>query len=147
VHPSNEESALQRLTAARAEREQLPEIGHEARARMAVAEHLLAERERAAATAARISPPDYIKAELGERPSDPTKARAWDKAVRGIEGYRTRNGVRDRDNALGPKPKAHAAQAEQRRVRERLQRTQRQLGLKRQLQRAAKRSLGLGIGR
>ena len=61
-----------------------------------------AKRERVAATAARISPPDYIKRELGERPSDPTKARAWDKAVRGIEGYRVRNGVRDRDSALGP---------------------------------------------
>ncbi|MGN6257928.1 MAG: MobF family relaxase [Solirubrobacterales bacterium] len=147
VHPSNEEHTLEWLAAARAERAQLPEVGHEARARMAVAEHLLAERERVAATAARFSPPDYIKRELGERPSDPTKARAWDKAVRGIEGYRTRNGVRDRHNALGSTPKDHAAQAEQRRVRERLQRTQRQLGLKRQLQRAARRSLGLGIGR
>ncbi|MGN6557013.1 MAG: MobF family relaxase [Solirubrobacterales bacterium] len=147
VHPSNEEHTLERLAAARAERDGLPEVGHEARAKMAVAEHLLAERERAAATAARISPPDYIKAELGERPSDPTKARAWDKAVRGIESYRTRNGVRDKDSALGRKPKDPAAQARQRQARERLQHTQRQLGLKRQLQRAAKRSLGLGIGR
>ncbi|MGN6275542.1 MAG: MobF family relaxase [Solirubrobacterales bacterium] len=147
VHPSNEEHTLEWLAAARAERDGLPEVGHEARAKMAVAEHLLAERERAAATAARLSPPDYIKRELGERPSDPAKARAWDKAVRGIEGYRTRNGVRDKDSALGRKPKDHAAQAEQRRVREQLQRTQHQLGLKRQMQRAAKRSLGLGIGR
>jgi conjugative relaxase-like TrwC/TraI family protein len=147
MHPANEEHTLERLATARAERDGLPEVGHEARAKMAVAEHLLAERERATATVARVSPPDYIKAELGERPSDPTKARAWDTAVRGIEGYRVRNGVRDRDSALGTKPKDHAAQAEQRRVRERLQRTQRQLGLKRQLQRAAKRSLGLGIGR
>jgi conjugative relaxase-like TrwC/TraI family protein len=144
VHPSNEEHTLERLAAARAEREQLPEVGHEARAKMAVAEHVLAERERAAATAARLSPPDYIKRELGERPSDPTKARAWDKAVRGVEGYRVRNGVRDRDSALGPKPKGHAAEAEQRRVRERLQRTQRELKLK---QRTLERSKGLGIGR
>jgi len=144
VHPANEEHTLERLAAARAEREQLPEVGHEARAKMAVAEHILAERERAAATAARISPPDYIKAELGERPSDPTKARAWDKAVRGIEGYRVRNGMRDRDSALGPKPKDRAAQAEQTRVRERLQRAQRELKLK---QRTLERSKGLGIGR
>jgi hypothetical protein len=144
VHPSNEESALQRIEAARAEHAQLPEVGHEARAKMAVAEHVLAERERAAATAARISPPDYIKRELGERPSDPTKARAWDKAVREIEGYRVRNGVRDRDNALGPKPQDRTAQAEQRRVRERLQRAQRELKLK---QRTLERSKGLGIGR
>jgi conjugative relaxase-like TrwC/TraI family protein len=144
VHPANEEHALERLVAARAEREQLPEVGHEARAKMAIAEHIVAERERAAATAARLSPPDYIKAELGERPSDPTKARAWDKAVRGIEGYRTRNGVTDRDSALGPKPKDPAAQAEQRRVRERLQRAQRELKLK---HRALERSKALGIGR
>lgn len=147
AHPSNREHALERMAAERAEREQLPEIGHQARAKAAVAEDLLAERERSAATAARLAPPDYIKAELGERPGDPTKARAWDKAVRGIEGYRTRNGVRDRRNALGRKPKDYAAQAEQRRVRERMQRAQRELGLKRQLERAASRSLGRGIGR
>jgi conjugative relaxase-like TrwC/TraI family protein len=144
VHPANEEHALERLTAARAERERLPEVGHEARARMAVAEHVLAERERATATAARLSPPDYIKRELGERPSDPTKARAWDKAVRGIESYRVRNGVRDRDNALGSKPKHHAAQAEQRRARERLHRAQRELKLK---SRTLERFKSLGIGR
>jgi hypothetical protein len=147
VHPANGERTLERLTAARAEREQLPEVAHEARAKMAVAEHVLAERERLAATAARISPPDYIKAELGERPRDAAKAREWDKAVRGIEGYRTRNGVRDRRNALGRKPKDHAAEAKQRRARERLQLAQRQLGLKRQLERAASQSLGRGIGR
>jgi conjugative relaxase-like TrwC/TraI family protein len=144
VHPANEEHTLERLAAARAEREQLPEVAHEARAKMAVAEHVLAERERAAATAARLSPPDYIKAELGERPSDPTKARTWDNAVRGIEGYRVRNAVRDRDSALGPKPNNRAVQAEQRRVRERLQRAQRELKLK---HRTLERSKGLGIGR
>jgi conjugative relaxase-like TrwC/TraI family protein len=144
VHPANEEHTLERIEAARAEHEQLPEVGHEARAKMAVAEHIVAERQRAAATAARLSPPDYIKRELGEWPGDPTKARAWDNAVQGIEGYRVRNGVRDRDSALGPKPKDRAAQAEQRRVRERLQRAQRELKLK---QRTLARSKGLGIGR
>jgi conjugative relaxase-like TrwC/TraI family protein len=145
VHPSNEEHTLEWLATARAERQQLPEVGHDARAKVTVAEHVLAERERAAATAARHSPPAYIKSELGERPKDPAKAAAWDKAVRGVESYRTRNGVVDRHNALGAKPKDRAAQAEQRRMRERLQRTQRQLGLKRQ--RSAERSMRLGIGR
>jgi hypothetical protein len=65
--------------------------------------------------------------------------------VRGIEGYRVRNGVVDRHNALGPKPKDRAAQDRQRQARERLQRKQRQLGLKKQ--RAAERSMRLGIGR
>jgi len=145
VHPSNEESALRRIEAARAEREQLPGIGHDARAKAAVAEHVLSERERAAATAARLSPPAYIKSELGERPSDPTKAAVWDREVRGIESYRVRNGVVDRHHALGREPKDRAAQARQRQARERLQRTRRQLGLKKQ--RAAERSMRLGIGR
>jgi conjugative relaxase-like TrwC/TraI family protein len=139
-----EEGTGEKIKQLRAEGAELPEVRHEARAKVAVAEHLLAERERAAATAARLSPPDYIKRELGERPSDPTKAAAWDRAVRGIEGYRVRSGVVDRDNALGPKPRDHAAQAEQRRLRERLQHAQRELKLK---QRTVERSKGLGIGR
>ncbi|HEY6729472.1 MAG TPA: MobF family relaxase [Solirubrobacterales bacterium] len=140
-----EEGTGKRIEQLRSERAELPEVRHEARARQSVAEHVLAERERAAATAARLSPPDYIKSELGERPSDPTKAAAWDRAVRGIEGYRVRNGVVDRDSALGPKPKDRSAQLEQRHARERLQRAQRELKLKKQ--RTAERSMGLGIGR
>jgi hypothetical protein len=58
-----------------AERRELPAVPHEARAKEAVIESVLADRERLAATAARTSPPDYIKHELGERPGDPTKAR------------------------------------------------------------------------
>jgi len=140
-----EEGTGKRIEQLRSERADLPEVRHEARARQSVAEHVLAERERAAATAARLSPPSYIKRELGERPSDPTKAAAWDRAVRGIEGYRVRNGVVDRDSALGPKPKDRSAQLEQRHARERLQRAQRELKLKKQ--RTAERSMGLGIGR
>ena len=145
AHPSNEEHARRLMAAARAEREQLPEVGHDARAKAAVAEGVLAERERAATTAARLSPPDYIKRELGERPSDPAKAREWDKAVRGIEGYRTRNGVVDRDRALGPKTKDRSRQQEQAQVRRQIERSQRQLG--RRQQRAAERSGRMGIGR
>ncbi|HEX5989369.1 MAG TPA: MobF family relaxase [Solirubrobacterales bacterium] len=145
VHPSNEESALQRIEAARSEREQLREVGYEARARAAVAEHLLAERVRAATTAARLSPPGYIKSELGERPRDPAKAREWDKAVRGIEGYRLKNGVVDRHKALGPKTKDRSRQQEQAEVRRQIERAQRRLN--RSQQRAAERSTRLGIGR
>lgn len=144
VHPSNEEMALDRIEAARAEQERWSEVGHQARAEAAVAEHVLTERARAAATAARISPPDYITAELGDRPSDPTKALEWDKAVRGVEGYRTRNGVVDRDSALGPKSKDLSKQHEQAEVRQQIERTQRQLN--RSHERAAERAVDLGIG-
>jgi len=126
-----------------AERRELPAVGHEARAKGAVIESVLADRERLAATAARTSPPDYIKHELGERPSDPTKAREWDRAVRGVEGYRLRNGVRDKDSALGMKPKDPVKSARHEQAQRRLQQSQRQLHLKR----ARERQLGLGIGR
>jgi hypothetical protein len=148
VHPSNEASALARIEEAGDELGRLPEIDHQVRAEAAVAEHVLAEHARAAATAARISPPDYITAELGERPSDPTQARQWDTAVRGIEGFRTRNGVVDRDSALGPKSKDLSHQAEQRQARERIQLAQRQLRLQhRQQERAVEHPAGRGIGR
>jgi hypothetical protein len=147
AHPSNEEHALERIATTRVERDQLPEIGHEARAKAAAADHLLAERNRAATTAARLSPPDYIKSELGERPSDPAKAREWDKAVQGIEGYRTRNGVVHRDNALGPKPHDHSQAHEHAQAERRLHQAQQRLQLQRSQQRAAEQSIQLGIGR
>lgn len=147
AHPSNEESALKWIATARAESEQLPEIGHEARARSAVAEHLLAEHERAAAIAARLSPPDYITSEIGERPSDPAKGREWDKAVGGIEGYRTRNGVGDNDSALGAKPQEHSKAREHEQAQRQIERAQRQLQLQQAQHRQVEQSAHLGIGR
>ena len=147
AHPSNEEAALRRIEEAGADLERWPEIDHQARAEAAVAEHVLTERVRAAATAARISPPDYITAELGERPSDPTKAREWDRAVGGIEGYRTRNGVVDRDSALGSKPPGHSRQHDHQEARERIEFAQRQLRLQhRQHERSAEHKFDLGRG-
>ena len=84
---------------------------------------------------------------LGERPADPKKAAAWDRGVSEIESYRTRNGVEDRDNALGPTPHERHAQHEQRQARQALERTQRQLQLQRQRQRSVERSVDLGMGR
>ncbi|MGN6815060.1 MAG: MobF family relaxase [Solirubrobacterales bacterium] len=127
----------------RAEARQMAEVRHEARAESAVIEAMLAERERLAVTAARLSPPDYITRELGKRPSDPTKAAEWDKAVRGIEGYRLREGVVDRDNALGPEPK-HGSGYERRDARESIERAQRKLALHHK--HAAERSAGMDMG-
>jgi conjugative relaxase-like TrwC/TraI family protein len=125
-----------------AEVRELPDVRHEARAEEAVIESVLADRLRLAATAARISPPDYITAELGERPADPSKAAAWDKGVRAIERYRLRNGVVDRDIALGAKPANRNGHLEHERARASIEQVQRQL----QLRRSAERSLSQGIG-
>jgi len=138
------EIGAERLAAEAAE---LTEVRHEARAEEAVIKSVLGERERLAAAAARISPPDYITKELGERPTDPKKARDWDSGVREIEGYRERNGVVDRDSALGSKPREQAKAAEQRQVQRQIEQRQRQLQLQLQRQRVREHSIDLGIGR
>lgn len=118
---------------------------HQARADLAAAEHVLGEREQAAATAARLSPPDYVIAELGERPLDREKAATWDKAVRGIEGYRLGHGIEDRDRAFGPEAKDSPGRHRQERVREATERAQRELELQEQIRRAAERAVVQGI--
>jgi conjugative relaxase-like TrwC/TraI family protein len=133
----------------RSEAQRLPEVRHDARAQRAVIESLLVDRERLAAAAARLSPPTYIKRELGERPSDPAKARSWDEAVRGIEGYRLRNSVKDKSSALGAKPRQPEKALDHDHARRRIERTQRQLHLQQHIARRARehglgRSIGIG---
>jgi conjugative relaxase-like TrwC/TraI family protein len=135
-----ERAALERMRLNEEEYESLPEVGYDARAESAVIEAMLAERERLAVAAARLSPPDYITKEIGERPSDPTKAAEWDKAVGGIEGYRLKEGVVDRDSALGPEPK-HGSGSERRDARESIERA-----LGRHQEHAAERGAGMEIG-
>jgi AAA domain-containing protein len=141
-----QEVAEVRLGNARAEVQSLPEISHEARAECAVIESVLADRERLAAAAARISPPTYITAELDERPGDPAKAAAWDRAVRGIESYRLREGVVDKDNALGVEPSDRERAYKREMAQRRLDEAQRQLGLQRQLERRRSLSRDLDFG-
>jgi hypothetical protein len=112
VAPAKRRWLEQTLTATRGriegDREHLQTMApvvHKARAEAAVIESVLSDRERLTAAAARISPPDYLTRELGERPGDPAEAAAWERAMRGIERYRLRNGVVDGDNALGEKPR------------------------------------------
>jgi hypothetical protein len=101
-----------------------PALGDAARREFNVAARV-AERRQLAITAARLSPPTYITKELGERPSDPTKRKAWDRGVAGIETYRQEHGVKDPNRALGGEGGRVAQQAALRRLQE----TQRVLGL------------------
>jgi conjugative relaxase-like TrwC/TraI family protein len=118
-----------------------------ARREHAIAERLLAERVEQALTAARIEPPKYVTKELGERPSDPTQAKAWDKGVRGIESYRQEHGVTDKKRALGKEPKEIGRQAARERAQRRLREAQRGLGRGQQLGRSRDTGRSLGIGR
>jgi hypothetical protein len=122
----------------RAELGASPPVEHQARAELAVIDHLLAERERAALAAARISPPGYIVNELGERPAEAARRETWDAAVRGIEGYRQQHGIRDRDTALGAEPGDRAARLARERAAESIRRAQRRLELEqaRQIERS-----------
>jgi conjugative relaxase-like TrwC/TraI family protein len=76
----------------------------EARRERELAEQLLDRRAAKALAAARIEPPSYIVKELGERPTEPTKARVWDQGVRKVERYRLERGVTDRESPFGPEP-------------------------------------------
>ena len=66
----------------------------------AVADRVLAERRELTIVAARIFPPDYIKSELGERPSDPAKQKAWDRGVSQIERFAKSTASRTRTEPL-----------------------------------------------
>ncbi len=93
--------AVDRRTAAL---EQIEPPGTEARRERELAQQLLDQRAAKALAAARIEPPSYIVKELGERPTEPSKARVWDQGVRKVERYRLERGVIDRESAFGPKP-------------------------------------------
>lgn len=113
-----------------------------------VADQVLAERERLAVAAARAATPAYIRAELGERPTDPAKQKVWDRTVADIESFRLRNGVSDPKRALGRVVERSAQQECQRQTQRQIREANRQLG--RGEFAAQRRSIergGLSIGR
>lgn len=140
----------ERLAEERARLAQMEPPGTEVRREREIAGRLLDARSAQALTAARIEPPPYIVKELGERPADPTRARAWDHGVQGVERYRLEHGVRDKGSAFGREPQDALARATREAAQRRLAETQRRLGLEQQLTgtRERTRSIGrdLGIG-
>jgi conjugative relaxase-like TrwC/TraI family protein len=125
----------------------MPAVGDAARRELAVADQVLAQRRELAIIAARISPPSYVKAELGERPSDPTKRKAWDRGVAQIERYRQERGIKDPNRALGREVKRGAERARQQAMWRRIREAQRALGLGQHAARARQLGRGLSIGR
>ena len=120
-----EADAREKVGRMRAELREMPTVSHEARAELANADLILAERRQAAITAAKLFPPPYVTAELGERPSDPGMRSSWDKGVAEIESFRQRHGVRDPEHALGQE---HEHDWSREQARERLQQRQVELG-------------------
>jgi hypothetical protein len=123
-----------------------PEIPPDTRAELAVVERELAERRSMQMTADRLSPPDYITRELGERPQQPELRARWERGVYEIERYRQEHGVRDPERALGREPGRGLERADHERMQNRLDELRRRLGLDRSLDRGLERSMELEIG-
>jgi conjugative relaxase-like TrwC/TraI family protein len=122
-----------RLVEERAKLGQMESPGTAARRAREIADQLLATRSAQALAAAKIEPPSYIVKELGERPTDLVRAKAWDRGVESMEGYRLEHGVKDTANAFGREPQSGAERAAREAARRRLTQTQRRLGLEQQL--------------
>jgi hypothetical protein len=118
-----------------------------ARRELAAAERALAARRELAITAARVAPPPYITSELGERPRDPLKQKAWDRGVSEIERYRQQHGINDPGRALGREATRAAERVRQQEALRRLNETQRVLSLGQHAARARQLHRGLGISR
>jgi conjugative relaxase-like TrwC/TraI family protein len=130
-----EELLRERLAQNVAKLEQMEPPGTEVRREREIAAQLLEARSAQALTAARIEPPSYIVKELGERPTDPAEARAWDRGVQGVERYRLEHGVRDKSNAFGHEPQDALARMTREAAQRRLGEVQRKLNLEHQLDR------------
>jgi conjugative relaxase-like TrwC/TraI family protein len=145
-----EERATEELHAREQVRGRCGPPSEEARRERGIIRQVLAERAEPAILAARLAPPSYVVKELGERPGDPEKAKAWDKGVRAIESHRNEHGIKDKDNALGhwregeqDRSARDHAQDRLREAQRRLERTQQQ---ERSMQRSREMSHGFDIG-
>jgi hypothetical protein len=148
AHIDGEEAkSLQRLSGLKAEAREFPVPSGSARCELAIADHVLAERRQLAITAAGVAPPPYITKELGERPSDPVKRKAWEHGVEGIETYRQQFGVKDRGRAFGSEPRRAAERAAREAQLRRLREMQRKLGRQAGIARTREMRRGLGIAR
>ncbi len=128
--------------------QELPQPQHKqaTEAELAVLGEILAQRRRLAVTAARLAPPEYITKELGERPTDPAKRKAWEGGVEAIEGYRQERGVKDRSRAFGAEPKDGAERARREAQLRQLRQVQRELGREHH-EHTRELGRGMGIGR
>lgn len=108
-----------------------------------IAGQLLTKRSEQALAAARISTPAYILKELGKRPIDPAKRKAWEHGVRGVERYRQGHAVTDTHSALGRQPKSASQRTAHKAAEARLRQAQRRLGRERQLAQSRQRARSL----
>lgn len=148
----HEQMIGERLREETAKLERLAPPSTEARREHEISGELLAKRKEQMLLAVRISPPAYVVKELGERPIDPVKAKAWDDGVRSIESYRSERGITDSGRALGREPEGSRDRLAHDRARDAIHEAQRRLDRQQQFDRSMQRShdagrdMGMGIG-
>lgn len=76
-------------------------------------------REQQQAIAAEVAMPQYLVNAVGERPMKPSERAAWHEAVKAVESYRDRWGVRDSEHAVGDDPPVREEQKADREAVER----------------------------
>jgi hypothetical protein len=140
MHRHNAERALEKVQA-------VESATNAARRVHNIARGELAERDARELLAIRLATPAYVTRELGERPSDPRLARAWDRGVTAIQGYRRDQEITDTERALGERPKAGIDRAAQDTAQRRVREVQRRLGLQQQLDRFESIERDMGFGR
>jgi conjugative relaxase-like TrwC/TraI family protein len=146
-HESKEQDHREALARRQAEVKELAPVEYGARKELAAVEHVLGERLRLAIHAAHISPPTYIKTELGEMPSDPAMRKAWDRGVAQIEHYRQEHSIKDINRPFGQEAKQGIDRVRQQSAMRQLREAQTAVGRGWQADRSRDlgRSLGIGI--
>jgi len=131
----------------RAEARQLEpaaDASQQAKAELAMAERILAERRGHQIAADRAAPRQYVTAELGPRPEDPARRASWERGVEVIERHRQTHSIKDRQSALGAEPPSGFERAAFERTRNQLAQVRRELGLGREI--GASRALEVDFG-
>ncbi|TMM14817.1 MAG: conjugative relaxase [Actinobacteria bacterium] len=95
------------------------------------------------ARAAEVSPPGYLVAELGPRPSAPADRTTWRQAALAVESYRERWEVSDQHDALGGRPASFEQRLQRDSAARQLDGAQRRLCPERAIERTPDPSLGL----
>ena len=121
-----------------------PPLSAEQRLELCLIEQRLGELCRRQVAAERLYPSAFMREALGERPEDAQKLEAYNEGLSKICSYRQRNGVRDRESALGKAPREYREQAEYRAAQLAISEARRELGLRRS--RSIERDLGIERG-
>jgi conjugative relaxase-like TrwC/TraI family protein len=122
----------------------VPRLEPEERLEAALIRERLNDLARREVAAERLSPTQFVRETLGERPTDARRLSAWNDGVREIYVYRQRHGVTDPKRALGAEPREPEARADFARAQQALRDAQRRLELGRELR--LERGMGIEHG-